>query len=233
MMPVGQQVESHLLEGCRDLLSSAEREQADRFSRARPRELYILAHALVRVLLSGCHRLPPRAWQFDQGRLGKPRVAEGFPSVRFNLTHTRGLVACAATARHELGIDAEYVDPDRKLEGVMQQFSASERAALERLSPAERAAAFFETWTLKEAYAKACGSGLTLRLDSFSVAKETDGTASIVLHDESAHAAEGWRFFQVRPESQHRLAICVQCPADWPGRLVVRRLEPAALLAES
>jgi len=48
-------------------------------------------------------------------------------------------------------------------------FSPRERHALARVPSGNRLRAFFEIWTLKEAYLKACGDGLLRELDAFDV----------------------------------------------------------------
>jgi 4'-phosphopantetheinyl transferase superfamily len=87
--------------------------------------------------------------------------------LRFNISHTRGFVACAI-ARDEVGMDVEA--SDRPTDSILPTLSfAPEEARLVKSAPPERRACmFFRFWTLKEAFIKATCEGLMRPLDSFS-----------------------------------------------------------------
>jgi 4'-phosphopantetheinyl transferase len=67
-------------------------------------------------------------------------------------------------------VDVERVRPLDDLDGFVARYlSPLEREALARVAAGDRLRAFFATWTLKEAYLKACGDGLLRELDAFDV----------------------------------------------------------------
>jgi hypothetical protein len=77
------------------------------------------------------------------------------PSV--SLSHSGGWVACAISAAGPLGIDIEVHRPDRNFcEIAAAAFGPGEQAQV----ASEGAASFYRIWTLKEAMAKASGSGI-------------------------------------------------------------------------
>lgn len=102
------------------------------------------------------------------GAHGKPYLAE-YPDIHFNLTHADGIAACIVS-RRECGIDAERVRkfPEKVLRRV---FSEKERQTIEGLPENERDLYFFRLWTLKEAYVKMLGVGISypMRDVEFSV----------------------------------------------------------------
>jgi 4'-phosphopantetheinyl transferase len=105
----------------------------------------------------------PADWKFRAARHGKPNISapKKFGSLRFNLTHTRGLVICLVSRSREVGVDAEEISRKVDVDQVARHFfSKREQAALAVLPAPRRKRRFFEFWTLKEAYLKARGRGL-------------------------------------------------------------------------
>jgi 4'-phosphopantetheinyl transferase len=155
----------------RDLLDHAERRRAARFVVARNRIEFIAAHALLRAALASAFGAPPRAWNFVAGTHGKPAaLVGGTPApLSFNLSHTAGLVGLAATAApdRELGFDVENLARNIDLKVADRYFTPQEVAWLAALPEAERPRGFLRLWTLKEAFIKATGKGLTQDLASF------------------------------------------------------------------
>lgn len=89
---------------------------------------------------------------------GKPSLTE-HGAVKFNLSHSKGICACALSGC-ECGVDCENVR-EYRLRAAARCFSPDERRALEKLDGAERDLMFFRLWTLKEAYVKALGIGIS------------------------------------------------------------------------
>ncbi len=94
----------------------------------------------------------------------------GGEAVRFNLSHSHGLALFAVTRDQEIGVDLECVRDDLEVEQIANLFfSPREVAMLRDLPGAMRNEAFFRCWTLKEAYIKTLGKGLSIPLDRFTV----------------------------------------------------------------
>jgi len=191
------------------LLDTAEHEKAGRFAFERDRRHYIAAHALLRVMLSSFVPIPPRRWRFKTGPFGRPEIEPTFTTVplRFNLSHTRGLVACCVTLRRDVGLDVEAVDrPVPDINEIAMYFTQMEQVLLRSSVPARRHQLFFELWTLKEAYVKAIGKGLTLPLDSFGFELDPLGIDFPDRHDDGRR----WFFHLARPTEQHQLALAAR-----------------------
>jgi len=193
-------------------LSAEERGRLERFLLDRNRREFLLAHGLLRHALSQhAPAVAPSEWRFASGPHGRPEIAgpPAAPPLRFNLTHTDGLVACVVTASGEVGVDAEAIDrPVQPAEIATRFFAPAEVAAL-RAQPEERQREyFFRCWTLKEAYLKACGSGFSLPLDRFSMAIDGLGPR-IHFGPEIDDRPDRWRFFERQPSPRHTLAIAV------------------------
>jgi 4'-phosphopantetheinyl transferase len=193
------------------LLSFDEQERHERFAHERTRREYLLARGLARTVLASYTGIPPRALRFTADAFGKPVlcVPAADPGVHFNLSHSHGVIVCAVAMARQVGIDVE--DGGRRIEFLdlaERYFAAPEVAHLHRLPDDERQAAFFAIWTLKEAFVKAIGQGLSFPLDSFAFELERDR----LRHFRPPTTLPGsWRFFQFEPTAQHRGALAVEC----------------------
>ena len=82
-------------------------------------------------------------------------------ALRFNLSHSAGLVVVAVARDREVGVDAEEIREDVEIDDISRRmFSAQQCSELATLPSSARAAGFFALWTQNEAYVKATGTGL-------------------------------------------------------------------------
>ena len=101
-------VDPALLAAYDDLLTPAERQRNRRFVFERHRHQDLVTRALVRTVLSAyCPAVEPRAWGFSLGPFGRPEIAAPAvqPRLRFNLSHTDGMVVCLVSGDREIGVD--------------------------------------------------------------------------------------------------------------------------------
>lgn len=110
--------------------------------------------------------LPP---VLDFGEMGKP-VLRDHPQLHFNLSHCSGLAVCLLSDT-ECGVDCESIRrcKSRIVERVC---NTQEIAALESASDADFL--FTRLWTLKEAYVKAIGVGISYPLREVGFTFEGD-----------------------------------------------------------
>src|SRR5579859_7261822 len=153
------------------LLSVEERERYHKFLFEPDRLLYLTAHAQIRSLLSLYDEdIGAADWTFSTNHYGRPEIAgphRGSP-LRFNLSHTRGCVVSAFTRGRAVGIDVE--NRERKVDALAvarHSFAPREVQDVEALSGEKLRSRFFEYWTLKEAFIKAHGKGLSIPLKDF------------------------------------------------------------------
>jgi len=221
-------VEHDLLLSYVRLLSTAERERWQRFLVRHAADQYLTGRALLRTTLSRYAPVPEDAWVFETNAYGCPSVAEpaALRDLRFNLSHTEGLVACAVTRRSEVGVDVEStgreIDPMALAPMV---FAAPEVGDVAATPPEARRQRFFAYWTLKEAYIKARGMGISLALDGFWF--ELDGAAPrIHFSDRCPDREERWQVWRWQPTPTHALALAVATPSGRTPHLVVRWVVP-------
>lgn len=201
------------LAGLLALLDEKERVRADRFHFERHRRQFVLSHALVRRALSEYAPVIPEAWRFHANAHGRPEVGNAAgASLCFSLSHTDGLALCAVALSAEVGVDVELERPgaDDRLSLARTQFHPREVAALEAIALQDRRTRFLEIWTLKEAYAKARGLGLSLSLRDFGFTTSSERAPEIYFDPGVEDSRSGWRFFQLRPTELHRGALAMR-----------------------
>ena len=199
------------------LLAPEEHERRDRLRFGRDRRMFVATRALVRTVLSRYHEVDPRDWEFDIDDRGRPHLTASSPQsgLSFNLTNTRGLVACGVTrSEHALGIDAERLDRRVEITKLAERyFAPSEVREFHRQDPQARLLRFFTYWTLKESYIKARGLGLAIPLDSFWFDLEgADPRIEFAPGDDGDPSR--WRFALVGLETFYLAAVAVDSGSD-------------------
>ena len=205
-----------LLSRYRNILSQTERSQIGRFRFAKHRHQHLVTRALVRVVLSlYVKTISPSACRFRKNDYGKPYV-EALPHalpLRFNISHTESLVVLAVTLKNEIGVDVECVWSRRSILEVAETvFSPTELAQLNALPVAQQVNRFYELWTLKEAYIKACGMGLSISLDHFSYSFPRPGQVKITFDSRRNDHEKYWNFWQIEPDDKHKVSLAVTSP---------------------
>ncbi len=155
------------------ILASDERARAERFRFQPDRAQFIYARGTLRILLAQYLNVAPATLRFGYDPNGKPYLitATGTRSpLRFNVSHTKGLVLYAMAWNCEVGVDVEQVRTELADEGTARQFlTDAELSAWQRLPSALQPLAFFHTWTCKEAYLKTLGTGLSIAPDTIAM----------------------------------------------------------------
>ena len=205
------------LDSYRSLLSADELQRIERFVQPADATRFVVGRALARTMLSRYADVAPRDWPFLIDEHGRPELATrpvGVPDLRFNLTHTPGLVACAIAIGREVGVDVEHVGRQVTHEIPERFFSPREVADLRALPNHEQRAVFFDYWTLKEAYIKARGLGLALPLRHFTFVRAPGRAPSITFAPELHDDATSWQFAQFWPTTEHRMSVAVRRIGD-------------------
>jgi 4'-phosphopantetheinyl transferase len=204
-------VEAGVASFLEDTLSADERDRADRFRFARDRRRFVAARALLRTILGRWLDRDPGGLSFLVGSHGKPYLAEsdGEPPF-FNVAHSGDHALIAVTRHAPVGVDIEIVReaPD-PLAIAERFFSARETAAIRQLPRDRQRLAFFQHWTLKEAYVKALGTGLSHPFDGFEVTLVAGGPPRLGSTD-PAGQVDGWSLRDLSNLPEYAAALAVQ-----------------------
>ncbi|MGI9296065.1 MAG: 4'-phosphopantetheinyl transferase family protein [Pseudomonadales bacterium] len=189
-------------------LDAGELQRMRRFKFERHRQQFCVSHALTRWVLSHYAAVQPEQWQFEKNSHGKPFVSNpAYRDLQFNLSHTEGLQLLAV--RRALPVGADVEQRKRRAEGpdiAERFFSAAEVAELRGVPDSDQKQVFFDYWTLKESYIKACGKGLAipLRHFSYSIAQDAIG---INFAPERDDEPSDWQFWLLAAGGNHTCAV--------------------------
>jgi len=129
----------------------------------------LITRAFIRDLLSYYADVSPNAWRFEKGEKDKPEIVNPPLPLRFNISHTKGLIICAVTLSNDIGCDVEDINRTNDVLAIAERyFSAQETNELFSLPQEVQRSRFFDYWTLKESYIKAWGLGLAIPLADFT-----------------------------------------------------------------
>ena len=201
------------MEEYRAWMSEDEHARMARFIFDRDRRRFLMTRALVRSALSRYAAVAPADWRFTANVHGRPELVDrprGVPDLRFNLSHTEGLVACAVTIGREIGVDVEHVGRRLTHDIAGRFFSPREVRDLHALPAGEQPKVFFDYWTLKEAYIKARGFGLALPLADFAFTLSPPALPAISFEPALKDDPSTWQFVQDWPTEHHRLGLAVR-----------------------
>ncbi len=205
-----------LLSRYEKILADDELVRQGRFRFDRHRHRFLVARALVRSVLSRYADIEPDRWRFCANKYGKPEISRSMNrlGIRFNLSHTAGLIVCGVALNRDIGVDVENIERQSKTDGIASRyFSPEEIADLETLDETERKERFYRYWTLKESYVKARGIGLSLPLDRFAFHLKENEPIRISFAPDMNDDPDRWQFKLFEPLSNHPAAVSVERPA--------------------
>jgi len=202
-------------------LSGDEMARADRFKFERDRRRFVVGRGALRSILGSYLGRDPDAIRFAYGSHGKPTLADvsAAGGVEFNASGSDELAVCAVTVGTRLGVDIELCRPIAEEDFPDQCLTAAERNALRALEPADRPAAFYRLWTLKEAFLKATGEGLSRPMSSVEFDLSPGRAVRLIGGEQNLPDWEGCTILEFVPGPQHVGALVLA----GKGRTVTHR----------
>ncbi len=177
-------------------------DERQRGRRGRPevRRRRLVSSIGLRVALARRLGCSPAALRFMRAVHGKPGLVAGGTSGRvlhFNLTRSGDCCLIALSETGPVGVDVERVVPILDLESVsFARFAAEEATSIMGARGEQRLRSFYTCWTLKEAYLKATGAGLSADLARVVVSTDEHRRRLVSLPDDDPSA---WRVLAVDP----------------------------------
>jgi 4'-phosphopantetheinyl transferase len=188
-------------------LTEPERVRYARFFHDDDRWMFAMGRAMARQLVGRALDCAPADWRWREGPHGRPEIDEPGTTWHFNVAHSAGLVACAIAEACEIGVDVEDLERKPVTSGFASRYlSPAEGADVDAQAPDLRQDRLLTYWTLKEAYLKARGLGVSVTLSDIEFTFGPDGPR-IGFLDSLAGTETDWHFHLERPTPRHLMAV--------------------------
>lgn len=156
-------------------LPSFEQQRALEFHQEKSRLNYAVSRALLRRLLGKYLNQPADSFLFEKGLHGKPFLRD--TPIHFNLSHSAGYVAITFSTDTPVGIDIEKVRQNIRIDNLVTRFfHPDELGDFSSMSLEQKLDFLFRRWTIREAFLKGIGTGLSISPQSFCVISEGNDT---------------------------------------------------------
>jgi 4'-phosphopantetheinyl transferase len=209
-------LEAAYLRRLEQTLSADERERASRFRFARDRDRFVGARGLLREILALYLNASPGRLNFGYGPHGKPFLAGEHSTLRFNVSHSSDTMLLAIAHMREVGVDVEGVRNNVvAIEEISETvLSEPEKQALARFRGDDKRTNFLRFWTLKEAYIKADGRGVSLPLERIDVSSPEGRVAALDEATGEWRTCPRWELRKLTPITGYAAALAAE-GQDW------------------
>ena len=192
------------------ILSKNELEDIKRYKNKNALRTTLITRAISRLVLAQYTTEQAPQLNFERNRYGKPELINNEANLRFNISHNNELIIIAICIKDDIGCDIENPLRKVKIEPLSRRyFSKQEHTELCKLTSKTQQQRFFEMWTLKEAFVKATGIGISLGLNTFYFEKSaSENDINIKFNDNyPLDQNQPWQFYQ-KNFKQQLLTIC-------------------------
>ena len=162
-----------------DYVSLERQKKIQRYYKRTDQLLSMYAELIVRMGINKQYHVDLRNQEFKVEDNGKPYLVD-FPSIYFNLSHSKRCVLCAISEQC-LGVDVEKIE-NAPFEIMDKFFHEDEIAYINGTKTKWSEHRFFEIWTKKEAYVKYDGKGLRIDLAQVNTVKSKLYGCYVTLH---------------------------------------------------
>jgi 4'-phosphopantetheinyl transferase len=192
-------------------MSPAERQRYERFRHDRDRWMFGLGREMARSLVGVALGVPPESWIWREGPHGRPEIAAPDADLHFNLSHSAGVVVCALARGRTIGVDVEDLSRRAPDPAIVPRYCSPAEAEDVCAQGDRWRDRFLAYWTLKEAYLKARGLGISVHLSDISFTLGDGPTQTRIGFRESlAGTDDRWAFHLAELEPHHIAAVAVE-----------------------
>ena len=196
-----------------DPLSPRLREKAERFRFEELRRRFVAARGRLRQLLATYLNISAEEIKFEYSDRGKPQLADSLNhhSLQFNISHSQNLALYAFNSQERVGIDLEsFRSLDDAANIARRFFSAQEYELIASLEGDKQQQVFLQVWTIKEAYLKATGEGLSGSIDAVEISFQGDEPTGLAAIGGNPQLAADWLVHSFTPAHKFIATVAIE-----------------------
>ncbi|AGX42686.1 4'-phosphopantetheinyl transferase family protein [Clostridium saccharobutylicum] len=150
----------------KNVLNEKELKKAEKFYFLQDKMRYMTGRILTKNLSAHYLLLENKGIHIKYNSHGKPLIVSDKKKIYYNISHSGDYVLLAFTYDGEIGIDVEEEKWIHEYKELSREFHKEE---YEHIYKTNDIHIFYKFWTAKEAYVKAVGQGLQIKLNSFCI----------------------------------------------------------------
>ncbi|MEM0912431.1 MAG: 4'-phosphopantetheinyl transferase superfamily protein [Pseudomonadota bacterium] len=204
-----------IYEACSAIVSAQEKQRILEFRSDKRKRQYLLSRGALRHILSYYQpETHPRDIALSINEFGKPIFYETSNPIRFNLSHSNDTIIVGVSYGCDIGVDIEYIRKERSFSEIEKAYFHPKECAEIRhngYDADEMRRRFYKVWTLKEAFYKVHGKGVTISPSDFYFERQHE-TYNIILKDEQEDAsvyASSLQFWQTYFDTDYSIAVAL------------------------
>jgi 4'-phosphopantetheinyl transferase len=197
-----------------DSLSHEEKTIANNFLFDHLKKRYTISRGVLRFLLGKFLALPAEKVEFDYNEFKKPLSAQN-PNLYFNVSHSQDISCYGFFMNNPIGVDIEFMDDKIELDSILPFItSPAEALIFNNISVKGKVFLFYKMWTIKEAYLKALGIGLTLPLTNIETTILPKEKFEVIkdLNTCEEEAASDWTFLPINSIHGYLGSVVIKKP---------------------
>lgn len=148
------------------VLNEKELKKAEKFYFLEDKMRYITGRILTKILSAHYLFTENNEIHIEYNSYGKPFIVNDKKKIYYNISHSGDYVIFAFNYYGEVGIDVEEERWIQEYKELSKEFHKEE---YEHVYKTNDIHSFYKFWTAKEAYVKAVGEGLQIKLNSFCI----------------------------------------------------------------
>jgi len=212
---------------CEKLLQKDELERIYKLRQCNDRKNSILGHALARLCIHDSIGIKGSQWKFFCKPTNQPyAMTDHGEKIQLSFSHCARWVAVAISANSLIGIDLETADQKQNISLFRETLTSEEIVQISNSHEENKYSTFVRIWTMKEAYSKALGLGLSIGFHNLNIQLKPKPIITFPYRG----CGQIWSYHQNEISAGVWLAIAIGHATPKRPRLVMREIEHTAIL---